>query len=167
MFHPLVNTHHTHTHTQLHQCSVSLVFISQRTPSGLTSRVQHGRVRTPFFPGTGGVPPLFREREPPSVPTSAKRGSPKISAFPEKGGNGPKVGLVPGTTKPPTPQKCPFPLRVPTSVPGLLRPRFCSPFWFPLLFLVSLGAVCSGFRSQRENLGAPRGGYRKKPLFSQ
>ena len=131
-------------------------------------------------PNTGGYePPFFRERgafplcsgnaNPLRFPPQRKGGSPKISAFPEKRGNGPKVGLVPGMTKPPTPQKCPFPLRVPTFVPGLLRPRFCSPFWFPLPFLVSLGAVCSGFRSPNEkthNFGAPRGGYRKKPLSS-
>ena len=133
-----------------------------------------------IYCNTGGYePPFFRERgafplcsgnaNPLRFPPQRKGGSPKISAFLEKRGNGPKVGLVPGMTKPPTPQKCPFPLRVPTFVPGLLRPRFCSPFWFPLPFLVSLGAVCSGFRSPNEkthNFGAPRGGYRKKPLFS-
>ena len=129
---------------------------------------------TPF--NTGGYePPFFRERgafplcsgnaNPLRFPPQRKGGSPKISAFPEKRGNGPKVGLVPGMTKPPTPQKCPFPLRVPTFVPGSLRPRFCSPFWFPLPFLVSLGAVCSGFRSPNEKTQkwrAPRGGVPEK-----
>ena len=134
------------------------------------------RTRPPAPLNTGGYePPFFRERgafplcsgnaNPLRFPPQRKGGSPKISAFLEKRGNGPKVGLVPGMTKPPTPQKCPFPLRVPTFVPGLLRPRFCSPFWFPLPFLVSLGAVCSGFRSPNEKTQkwrAPRGGVPEK-----
>ena len=125
-----------------------------------------GGYEPPFFRERGAFPLCSGNANPLRFPPQRKGGSPKISAFLEKRGNGPKVGLVPGMTKPPTPQKCPFPLRVPTFVPGLLRPRFCSPFWFPLPFLVSLGAVCSGFRSPNEKTQkwrAPRaGGCRKK-----
>ena len=100
---------------------------------------QHGRVRTPFFPGTGGVPPLFREREPPSVPTSAKRGFAKNFRVPGKKGERPESGFGSGNDQTPYAPEMPvppsrshfrsgftstpvlFPLLVPTSVPGFAR----------------------------------------------
>ena len=127
---------------------------------------QHGRVRTPFFPGTGGVPPLFREREPPSVPTSAKRGFAKNFRVPGKKGERPESGFGSGNDQTPYAPEMPvppsrshfrsgftstpvlFPLLVPTSVPGFAR---CCLFRVPF--------------PQRENPeveSTPRGGAGKK-----
>ena len=127
---------------------------------------QHGRVRTPFFPGTGGVPPLFREREPPSVPTSAKRGFAKNFRVPGKKGERPESGFGSGNDQTPYAPEMPvppsrshfrsgftstpvlFPLLVPTSVPGFAR---CCLFQVPF--------------PQRENPeveSTPRGGAGKK-----
>ena len=93
---------------------------------------QHGRVRTPFFPGTGGVPPLFREREPPSVPTSAKRGFAKNFRVPGKKGEQPESGFGSGNDQTPYAPEMPVPpsgshfrswFRSVLSVPGSVPPR--------------------------------------------
>mgnify|MGYP007042679402 CR=1 FL=1 len=109
---------------------------------------------------------MFREREPPSVPTSAKRGFAKNFRVPGKKGERPESGFGSGNDQTPYAPEMPvppsrshfrsgftstpvlFPLLVPTSVPGFAR---CCLFRVPF--------------PQRENPeveSTPRGGCRKK-----
>ena len=82
---------------------------------------------------------MFREREPPSVPTSAKRGFAKNFRVPGKKGERPESGFGSGNDQTPYAPEMPvppsrshfrsgftstpvlFPLLVPTSVPGFAR----------------------------------------------
>ena len=109
---------------------------------------------------------MFREREPPSVPTSAKRGFAKNFRVPGKKGERPESGFGSGNDQTPDAPEMPvppsrshfrsgftstpvlFPLLVPTSVPGFAR---CCLFRVPF--------------PQRENPeveGTPRGGAGKR-----
>jgi hypothetical protein len=87
----------TLTHTHLHQCSVSLVFISQRTPSGLSHHVQSHLALTPRCIYAFIETALFR------WPARS------LTPFPPGWHNGPQANLA---RRPCTPMSSNFPMVV-------------------------------------------------------